>query len=255
MQKAKFSGCILRVQIKSTEGVSNMTQIQVIAHRGASRAERENTLAAFRRAGTMGADAVELDVRRTSDGAMAVHHDAVLPDGRLICEITAVQLPDHVPLLPAALDACEGMWVNIEIKNHPIDADFDPSDSLAATIATHLAERGEDHRWLISAFNRPTVDAMRTLRPEVRTAWLTEGVRDEDLERVARDMAGFGHTALHPYTKFLNQRCIEVFHSHGLQVNSWTIDDPARMAEVIGWGIDGICTNVPDVAIQVRDAQ
>jgi glycerophosphoryl diester phosphodiesterase len=96
---------------------------------------------------------------------------------------------------------------------------------------------------------------MRTLRPEVRTAWLTEGVRDEDLERVARDMAGFGHTALHPYTKFLNQRCIDVFHSHGLQVNSWTIDDPARMAEVIGWGIDGICTNVPDVAIQVRGAQ
>jgi len=147
------------------------------------------------------------------------------------------------------------MWVNIEIKNYPIDVDYDPGDSLAATIATHLAERGEDHRWLISAFNRPTVDAMRTLRPEVRTAWLTNGVRDEDLERVARDLAGFGHTALHPYTNFLNQRCIEVFHSHGLQVNSWTIDDPARMAEVIGWGIDGICTNVPDVAIQVRDAQ
>ena len=96
---------------------------------------------------------------------------------------------------------------------------------------------------------------MRTLRPEVRTAWLTEGVRDEDLERVARDLAGFGHTALHPYTKFLKQRCIEVFHSHGLQVNSWTIDDPGRMAEVIGWGIDGICTNVPDIAIQVRDSQ
>ena len=232
-----------------------MTQIQVIAHRGASRAERENTLAAFRRAAVMGANAVELDVRRTSDGAMAVHHDAVLPDGRVICEMTAVELPEHVPLLPAALDACEGMWVNIEIKNHPLDADFDPSDSLAATIATHLAERAEDHRWLISAFNRPTVDAMRTLRPEVRTAWLTNGVRDEDLERVARDLAGFGHTALHPNTNFLNQRCIEVFHSHGLQVNSWTIDDPARMAEVIGWGIDGICTNVPDVAIQVRDAQ
>ena len=232
-----------------------MTQIQVIAHRGASRAERENTLAAFRRAGTIGADAVELDVRRTSDGAMAVHHDAVLRDGRLICEMTAVELPDNVPLLPAALDACEGMWVNIEIKNHPLDADFDPNDSLAATIANHLSERAEDHRWLISAFNRPTVDAMRTLRPEVRTAWLTNGVRDEDLERVARDLAGFGHTALHPNTRFLNQRCIDVFHSHGLQVNSWTIDDPARMAEVIGWGIDGICTNVPDVAIQVRDAQ
>jgi glycerophosphoryl diester phosphodiesterase len=255
MKKPKFSGCILKEEKKSHEGMSNMTQIQVIAHRGASRAERENTLDAFRRAGVVGADAVELDVRRTRDGAMAVHHDAVLPNGRLICEITALELPTHVPLLPDALDACGGMWVNIEIKNHPLDADFDESDRLAATIAEHLADRGDDHRWLISAFHLPTVDAMRTLRPEVRTAWLTDGVRDENLERVARDLAGFGHSALHPYTKFLNQRCIEVFHSHGLQVNSWTIDDPARMAEVISWGIDGICTNVPDVAIQVRDAQ
>lgn len=231
-----------------------MANVQVIAHRGASRAERENTLAAFRRAGQMGADAVELDVRRTADGAMAIHHDAFLGDGRLICELNADELPDHVPFLAEALDACEGMWVNIEIKNHPIDADFDASDTLAATIAAHLEHRGDDHRWLISAFNRQTVDAMRTLRPEVRTAWLTEGVRDEECERVARDLAGFGHTALHPYTKHLTRTCIDVFHAHGLQVNSWTIDDPARMAEVIEWGIDGICTNVPDVALQVRAA-
>ena len=228
-----------------------MATTQVIAHRGASKAERENTLAAFRRAGEMGSDAVELDVRRTADGKMAVHHDAALADGRLICELNASELPEYIPLLPEALDACAGMWVNIEIKNHPIDADFDATDALAATVAAHLAERGEDHRWLISCFHRPTVDAMRTLRPEVRTAWLTEGVRDEDCERVAREMANMGHTALHPYTKHLNRNCVEVFHRHGLQVNSWTIDDPARMAEVIEWGIDGICTNVPDVALQV----
>jgi glycerophosphoryl diester phosphodiesterase len=232
-----------------------MANVQVIAHRGASRAERENTLAAFERAGQMGADAVELDVRRTADGAMAIHHDAALSDGRLICELNASELPEHIPFLAEALDACEGMWVNIEIKNHPIDADFDASDTLAATIAAHLEQRGQDHRWLISAFNRQTVDAMRTLRPEVRTAWLTEGVRDEECERVARDLAGFGHTALHPYTKHLTRNCIDVFHAHGLQVNSWTIDDPARMAEVIEWGIDGICTNLPDVALQVRDAR
>ena len=94
-----------------------MSNVQVIAHRGASRAERENTLEAFRRAGLMGADAVELDVRRTADGAMAIHHDASLSDGRLICELQSTDLPTHVPLLSAALDACEGMWVNIEIKN------------------------------------------------------------------------------------------------------------------------------------------
>jgi len=228
-----------------------MGKVQVIAHRGASKVERENTLAAFRRAGEMGADAVELDVRRTADGKMAIHHDAHLPDGRVICNVNASELPEHVPLLPEALDACAGMWVNIEIKNHPIDADYDPNDTLAATIAAHLSERGEDHRWLISAFNRPTIDAMRTFRPEVRTAWLTEGVRASDWERVARDLAHSGHIALHPYVKHLDEGCVSAFHAAGLQVNSWTVDNPDDMRRIIGWGIDGICTNVPDIALSV----
>ena len=69
---------------------------QIIAHRGASKAEKENTLSAFRRAGDMGSDAVELDVRRTKDGAMAVHHDQHLADGRNIMDLDADGLPSHV---------------------------------------------------------------------------------------------------------------------------------------------------------------
>ena len=228
-----------------------MAPVQVIAHRGASLVERENTVAAFRRAREMGSDAVELDVRRTKDGAMAIHHDAHLADGRVICETHSSDLVGVIPFLPEALDACEGMWVNIEIKNWPEDPDFDASDSLAATVANHLIDRGQDERWLISCFHRPTVDAMRTLHPRVRTAWLTIGVREENLESVAREMALSGHTALHPWTDLLTRQCIDTFHAHGLQVNSWTIDDPSRMAEVIEWGIDGICTNAPDVALHV----
>lgn len=228
-----------------------MAQVQVIAHRGASRVEKENTLAAFHRAGQLGAHAVELDVRRTADGAMAIHHNADLPDGRLICELQASELPEHVPFLSEALDACEGMWVNIEIKNHPVDPDFDASDSLAATVAAYLEQRGEDHRWLISCFHRPTIDAMRTFRPQVRTAWLTEGVRPTEWEKVARDLAGFGHSALHPYVKHLEEGCVQAFHAAGLEVNVWTVDEPTDMTRIIGWGVDGICTNVPDVALGV----
>ena len=82
-------------------------------------------MAAFRRAGELGADWVELDVRLTVDQARAVHHDAVLPDGRVICEVAAAELPDAVPLLTAALAACEGLGVNVEIKSSPDDPDFD----------------------------------------------------------------------------------------------------------------------------------
>src|SRR4051812_33810066 len=97
------------------EGIS----VHVIAHRGASKAERENTLGAFRRARAMGADAVELDVRRTVDGVLVVHHDP-LP----------AELTPHVPTLGDALDACTGMWVNVEIKNDPDEPDFDERDTI-----------------------------------------------------------------------------------------------------------------------------
>jgi glycerophosphoryl diester phosphodiesterase len=228
-----------------------MANVQVIAHRGASKAEKENTLAAFRRAGEMGSHAVELDVRRTADGRMAIHHDAALADGRLIFQTHSSELPADLPNLDEALDACAGMWVNIEIKNYPQDPDFDETDMLAATVARYLEKRGDDHRWLISCFHRGTVDAMRTLRPEVRTAWLTMGVRPEEYEKTARSLANSGHTALHPYFGHVTKECIDVFHSHGVQVNSWTVDDPAKMAELVQWGIDGLCTNVPDIALAV----
>ena len=94
--------------------------VQVIAHRGASRAAPENTVAAFRRAAEMGAQAVELDVRRTGDGALVVHHDAASrPTAVRSASSPAPTSPTHVPAFAAALDACAGMWVNVEIKNDP----------------------------------------------------------------------------------------------------------------------------------------
>lgn len=225
---------------------------QIIAHRGASKAERENTIAAFRRAGELMADAVELDVRRTRDGAMAVHHDAHLPDGRNIMDVDAADLPAHVPQLSESLDACNDMWVNIEIKNWHEDVDFDDTDRLAASVAGLLADRNEDARWVITSFNRATVDAMRTLAPTVRSGWLTLGVRDEDANKVARDLANSGHIAIHPWDRFLTQKLVDACHDNGLQVNVWTVDDPDRMRELINMGVDGIITNVPDVALRVR---
>ena len=66
---------------------------QVIAHRGASGLEPENTVAAFRRAVALGADGVELDVRRSADGVLVVHHDARLADGRAIVTVPEAELP------------------------------------------------------------------------------------------------------------------------------------------------------------------
>ena len=223
------------------------SSVQVMAHRGASRAEPENTLVAFRRAGEMGAHAVELDVRRTADGVLVVHHNPHLHDGRLIAATVHADLPPSVPTLGAALDACEGMWVNVEIKNDPEEPDFDASDSIADETVAHLLARGEDDRWLISCFRVETVDRCRALAPQIRTAWLCT----IPPEGVAEDMAARGHVALHPWVKVLSREVIDACHAAGVQVNTWTCDDPERMAELIEWGIDGICTNVPDEALAV----
>ena len=221
--------------------------VNVIGHRGASGAEQENTVAAFRRAAAMGADAVELDVRRTSDGVLVVHHDAHVPAGAIV-QLRVGELPAHVPTLAAALDACHGMWVNVEIKNDEREPDFDPTDSIADETIAHLLARDEDERWLISSFRLATIDRCRALAPQIRTAWLVGRTPTDAVAALTQR----GHAALHPWVERLERATIDECHDAGIEVNTWTCDDPARMAELIDWGIDGICTNVPDVALTVR---
>lgn len=226
-------------------------QVQVVAHRGASRAERENTVLAFAEAARMGADAVELDVRRTADDVLVVHHDPRLSDGRAIVDMPAADLPAHVPTLAAALDACVGMWVNVEIKNDPTEPDFDPTDMVADATMALLMERDEPERWLISSFRIETVDrcqaVARAAGASIRTAWLTTVVPDD----VVEILTSRGHVALHPWVQLLGRHVLDQCHAAGIVVTTWTCDDPERMAELIDWGIDGICTNVPDVALSV----
>lgn len=227
-----------------------VTTAQVIAHRGASATHPENTVAAFRAAVDQGADWVELDVRRTADGRLAVHHDWALPDGRLLVETSAAELPEHVPQLDGALAACRPLGVNIEIKNWPADPDWDPNRRLADRVVELVAGRGDTGGVLVSSFDRGTIDRVREVAAGLPTAFLI-GIPLEpvELERLAAD----GHRAIHPSDRFVTEEMVAAAHAVGLAVNVWTVDDERRMAELIGWGIDGIVTNVPAVARAVVD--
>src|SRR5258707_2667299 len=107
-----------------------MTRPLVIAHRGSSAYELENSLAAFRAAGRMGADGVELDVHATVDGTLFVHHDAEL-DGHAIPRLTTVQAAElrlangePLPTLEQALQAIgPRLQVFIEVKSLPAPLD------------------------------------------------------------------------------------------------------------------------------------
>ena len=231
-------------------GMMGSMSMQVLAHRGASKVERENTVAAFRRAVAMGANAAELDVRRTADGVLVVHHNPELADGRLICAVVAQELPDEVPTLDEALDACVPMWVNVEIKNDPGEPDFDPSESIADATVACLQQRPEGaSSWLISSFRRETIDRCQQIDATIATAWLTPGVDMDRIDGMLADLVGSGHSALHPWVGLLTKELVDACHRHGLAVNTWTCDDPERMVELASWSVDGICTNVPDVAL------
>lgn len=220
---------------------------QIIAHRGASRAEHENTLAAFEQARRLGADAVELDVRLSADAVLVVHHDPRIGvDGTPVTHLPRRLLPDYVPTLDAALDACSGMWVNVEIKNDPSEPDFDATDHIAERVVQALARRGENERWLISSFRLETVNRCRLVEPTIATAWLTEGIPPDAIDLAHR----FGHRAVHPYYEFVTQDFVDRCHARGIEVNVWTCDDPVAILRLAGWGIDGICTNVPDLALE-----
>ena len=217
--------------------------MKVIAHRGASKAERENTLVAFRRAYELGADWVELDARRTADGALIVHHDPRLSDGRNLVDLVKDQLPDHVPSLFSALAACAPMGINIEIKNDPSEVDFDPLAAMAGWVVDLIAELDLSERVLISTFHLPTLDRVRVLNPELATAWLVMKAGNNGLET----LLDHGHRVIHPSNTGLTEEQILSCHAAGVEVNVWTVDEPGRMRELMDWGVDGICTNVPDV--------
>jgi glycerophosphoryl diester phosphodiesterase len=222
-------------------------QTAIIAHRGASADYPENTVEAFRAAGPLGANWVELDVRRTADGALAVHHDAHLGDGRALVEVAAADLPENVPSLAEALEACRPLGVNVEIKNSPHDADFDPAAALVEPVVAVIAACSQPI--IVSSFHGPTLDRVRAVDPSVHTALLTFDLTDP--ARTISDTVAKGHVALHPFDRTVTHELVEIVHDAGLIINVWTVDDPARIEELAAMGVDGIVTNVPAVAAAV----
>jgi glycerophosphoryl diester phosphodiesterase len=240
---------------------------QVIGHRGASQVEAENTVAAFRAAATQGADGVELDVRRTADGHLAVHHDAHLPDRRAIVSTAWSDMPGHVPDLAAALDACRGLaTVNVEIKNWPDDVDFDASLAIVDRVVDVLLGRPAVERtaFLVSCFHLPSLDRVRERAPDLATAWLVIGPgvtisagdghvagAADPVAALVAETADHGHGALHPHHAFVTADLVAAAHAAGVAVNTWTCDDPDRIRCLADAGVDAVITNVPDVALAV----
>jgi glycerophosphoryl diester phosphodiesterase len=229
---------------------------RVLAHRGASAVRPENTIEAFLYARELGADGVELDVRASEDGYLVVQHDARLADGRPIADTGRADLPASVPTLDEALDACAGMVVNVEIKHERADGRRD----LAVATADRLAERAHrstrsssglgGHRFeqlLVSSFDATTLRVVRDRQPGLATAAL--GFDVDSMARWVSEVAAAGHTAVNPSDHLVDEAMVALARREGLAIYVWTVDDPVRIVELAALGVDGIITNVPDVAL------
>lgn len=217
--------------------------MNIVGHRGASGVELENTPRAFSVADQMGADGVELDVRIAADGRggqrLVVFHNPLPADQAAI---------DALPSFDDVLDACgERMLINVEIKNSDDEGGHDPTMAVVPPTIAAMHRRGPSwaDRWLISSFSRATVDHCRLVAPGFPTALLVNEPTDDAIAYAANG----GHDAIHPDISGLDAERIDACHRAGLAVNAWTCNDPQRIAQLAAIGVDGVCTDVPDVAL------
>lgn len=211
---------------------------------------------AFSGARTQGADWVELDVRISSDGALVVHHDPIYPDGSVVATTPAGRRPAHVPLLHEALEACEGMGVNVEIKNTP--GDLGPEVPHGLEVADRVVElvvdrrgSGQDQPILVSSFDELTLARVREGGAGIETGLLVWDLHN-DPDAVQR-AADCGDVAINPWDPFVDEEFMARCTQLGLRVNAWTVDDPERIARLAELGVHGIITNVPAVALRVLE--
>lgn len=226
-----------------------MTRPLVIAHRGASAREAENSLAAFRLAAELGADAVELDVHATADGHLLVHHDEMV--GRHhIAHCSLAEVRDHrlkngepIPTLREAL----GVIVPRMIAFIEIKAMAQKWDEL---FLEHLDRFPHVDRIAIHSFDHRIVHRLGDARPR-----LARGVLSSSYPvHPARVMEDADATALWQHAPLVDRALVEKVHAAGGVLYAWTVDDAEQMQRLADMGADGICTNHPDRARALVDS-
>jgi glycerophosphoryl diester phosphodiesterase len=231
-----------------------LVTVLIVAHRGVHEPEtpgvRENTLAAFRGAVGSGADGVELDVRRTADGTLVVLHDAAVEGLGPIATLPAAALPDWIPTLAEALEACAGLaFVDVEIKNSPLEPGFDPGPGLAAAVAAEVLASPVAPRAVVTSFHLDTLDGVRIAAPGLATGWLT--MPGYDQQDALRMVAGRGHRMLAPPDRATDQQVVSAARLGRIALVVWTVNVPERVAELASWGVEACVTDRPLLAASV----
>ena len=228
-----------------------MAVTRVFAHRGAAQEFPENTCGAFADALRRGADGIELDVRRSRDGGLVVHHDAEIAGLGRISECEVADLPREVPLLDAALEVCRGMTVNIEMKNDPSEVAYEPPDRFAAEVIGAALDVLPLEDLVISSFDLPTLEAVRRFQPDIQVGWLLPF--GSDVTGLLSRALDHGFTGLHPFVLNVSQEVVSAAHAAGLSIATWTVNAAHDLERMVEIGVDVVITDDVLLARSVVD--
>jgi glycerophosphoryl diester phosphodiesterase len=233
----------------------------IFAHRGDSLNAPENTLAAFQRAVETGCEGIELDVRLTADSQVVVCHDAAVnrtTNGRgRINRLTLAQVGmldagawfdtrfrnERIPTLAQVFDAFGGKtWLNLELKPNRND-----SVELAQQVAKLIKEFNLQKQVIISSFNTRALQAIREQIPEGYFSLLSPV---SFIGWWARNIT-FNQSpyfALHPHFKDVTPASLKRIPR---QI-AYTVNKPGDLRRLFSWGIQGIITDDPGLAVKIR---
>ena len=247
-------------------GYRSLPAAAIVAHRGASHAAPENTLASQRLAWAEGADAVETDIHLTRDGRIIVLHDANCrrTTGRdaEIADLTFAEARtldagkwkdarfagERLPSLDEQLALVpEGKRLLVEIKTGP---------EIVPELARVLAHAGAAaSRVTAISFNFDALRAAHEKLPAVPTLWLVGWRAPEkheaappalDLGTVIARARAAGFTGLDlQHTWPLTAEDVRQIRAAGLQLHVWTVDDAAVARHWVDLGVDSLTTNRP----------
>ena len=236
----------------------------------------ENTMPAFRDSAERGF-VLEFDVKLTSDNVPVVFHDALLDratdcDGR-IDERTYAELRScrvdilgsegnfkqlgprddrrvRIPTLSRVLDLLRrtGAHANIEIKNHPTDPDYDPTDGFARTVSEAIAASGVPPSHLIvQSFWPPNLEVARQLLPGAELSTLTLSSFNASGPATAQQN---GYRWVSPQWP-VDAAYISDAHSRGLEIVPFTLDSAGDIDAATRAGVDALISNDPRLARRV----
>ena len=228
-------------------------QTKLIAHRGLSGIEVENTNAAFVAAGNRSYYGIETDIHRTSDGNFVIGHDdnyerlsgeKIFLGKHTLSELGDViffdkdGVKDRMDLRPSRLENYLKIVKKYE-KHAVLELKSDFTDEEIAKIVEIV--KGYDYleNTTFISFIYENLAKIKKLLPDQSAQYLFWKVTDEEIERLKRDKID-----VDVWCRELTKEQIDACHKAGLTVNCWTVDTTEEANKLIEWGIDYITTNI-----------